>query len=57
MIYTDTVAQLQSAQDDYKKEYLKHWDATAEQTTTGKPIDALLCPVNPCASYPHDTLT
>ncbi|KAH8173611.1 amidase domain-containing protein [Sarocladium implicatum] len=48
---------LQAAQDDYKKEYLKHWDATAKQTSTAKPIDALLCPINPCASYPHDTLT
>ncbi|EXJ84240.1 hypothetical protein A1O3_04907 [Capronia epimyces CBS 606.96] len=48
---------LHNAQDTYKKEYLKHWNATAKLTSTARPIDALLCPINPCASYPHDFLT
>ncbi|OAA60333.1 Amidase [Niveomyces insectorum RCEF 264] len=48
---------LHAAQDDYKKEYIKYWNATAKQTKSGEPIDALLCPINPCASYPHDFLT
>ncbi|KAK6365144.1 hypothetical protein LTS17_011622 [Exophiala oligosperma] len=46
-----------ASQDDYRKEYLKHWDATAKLTSSGRPIDALLCPINPCASYLHDFLT
>lgn len=48
---------LHAAQDDYKLEYLKHWNKTAQLSSSGKPIDALLCPINPCASYPHDYLT
>ncbi|KAL1842824.1 hypothetical protein VTK73DRAFT_3024 [Phialemonium thermophilum] len=46
-----------AAQDDYRKGYLQHWLKTAELTSTGRPIDGLLCPINPCASYPHDFLT
>ncbi|KAJ9503790.1 hypothetical protein LTR99_002550 [Exophiala xenobiotica] len=44
-------------QDTYKKEYLKHWNDTSKLTSSGRPIEALLCPINPCASYPHDFLT
>ncbi|KAK4937079.1 hypothetical protein LTR10_022202 [Elasticomyces elasticus] len=44
-------------QDTYKKEYLKYWNGTSKLTSSGRPIDALLCPINPCASYPHDFLT
>ena len=32
------------------------WDATGRQTSTGKPIDGILCPVSPLAGYPHDFL-
>ena len=48
---------LHAAQDDYKIEYLRHWNGTAHRGVSGKPIQALLCPVNPCAGYPHDHLT
>ncbi|OQV08962.1 hypothetical protein CLAIMM_13157 [Cladophialophora immunda] len=30
------------------------WSATAAKTSTGRPIDALIGPVNPSASAPHD---
>ena len=32
------------------------WDETAKRTSTGKPIEALICPVSPSAGYPHDFL-
>ncbi|KUL81293.1 hypothetical protein ZTR_09124 [Talaromyces verruculosus] len=51
------VYNLQAAQDEYRGEYLRYWNDTIKLTSTGRPIDALLCPINPCASYPHDFLT
>jgi len=30
-----------------KKEYLEYWNSTAEKTSTGKPVDAVICPVAP----------
>lgn len=30
-----------------KKEYLSYWTSTSESTGTGRPIDALICPVAP----------
>ncbi len=41
-------------QRQYQTEYLAHWNATASQTSTGKPIDAILSPTMATASFPHD---
>jgi amidase len=30
-----------------KKEYLTYWNSTAEQTGTGRPVDAIVCPLAP----------
>ncbi|KAH7397255.1 amidase signature domain-containing protein [Pyrenochaeta sp. MPI-SDFR-AT-0127] len=30
-----------------KKEYLDYWNSTAAQTSTGRPVDALICPLAP----------
>lgn len=49
-------SKLQAARDDYKAEYLEYWNSTSTLTSTGRPIDALLCPIAPSASFPHDFL-
>ncbi|KIV80888.1 hypothetical protein PV11_08355 [Exophiala sideris] len=45
-----------AARDDYKKAYLRHWNETATKTKSKQPIDVLLCPCAPSASFPHDFL-
>ncbi|KAI1618724.1 amidase signature domain-containing protein [Exophiala viscosa] len=47
---------LNKEQRQYQIDYLAHWNSTALQTSTGKPIDALLTPSFGSASYPHDYL-
>lgn len=32
------------------------WEATADQTSSGKAIDGIICPVSSVAGYPHDFL-
>lgn len=32
------------------------WDDTQQKTSTGRPIDGILCPVSSLAGYPHDFL-
>ncbi|KAE8268990.1 hypothetical protein A4X09_0g3342 [Tilletia walkeri] len=46
--------QLNKTKVAYQKEFLDHWQATKGQTGTGRPIDAVLAPVAPWASCPHD---
>ncbi|CAD6896555.1 unnamed protein product [Tilletia controversa] len=46
--------QLNKLRAKYQKEFLDHWQATQGQTGTGRPVDALLAPVAPWASCPHD---
>ncbi|CEP62635.1 uncharacterized protein LALA0_S06e00210g [Lachancea lanzarotensis] len=36
-----------------KQQYLEHWRDTANQTSDGKPIDSIICPVWPSAGF-HD---
>ena len=43
-------------QNKYRLSLSDAWDETAKQTSTGKPINALICPVSPMAAYPHDFL-
>ncbi|KIX07405.1 uncharacterized protein Z518_02058 [Rhinocladiella mackenziei CBS 650.93] len=52
----DELTQCHKDQRQYQIEYLAHWNATSSQTSTGKPIDALLTPSMASASFPHDYL-
>jgi len=45
--------QLQKLRRDLRKEYLDHLEATASETGTGRPIDAIICPVAPYTAHPH----
>ncbi|KAH8897576.1 general amidase [Thozetella sp. PMI_491] len=52
-----TVEQLAEAHKNwnaYKDAHLQWWMQTARQTSTGRPVDALLLPVCASVSFPHD---
>ncbi|KAM6532660.1 hypothetical protein FALCPG4_005712 [Fusarium falciforme] len=38
----------------FKVHFANAWDKTKDSTPTGRPIDALICPVAPSAGIPHD---
>ncbi|WWD21777.1 hypothetical protein CI109_106264 [Kwoniella shandongensis] len=40
---------------NYIKSALDHWNATAIQTSTGRPVDAIITPASACAPQQHDT--
>ncbi|OQV02269.1 hypothetical protein CLAIMM_07499 isoform 1 [Cladophialophora immunda] len=48
--------ELHAARDEYKMEYLHHWNSTAQTSDSGQLMDALLCPVSASTSFPHDFL-
>jgi amidase len=41
--------------ETFRAKALMHWNATQQRTTTGRPVDAILCPVAPTLAPPHDT--
>ncbi|KAH8697760.1 putative amidase [Talaromyces proteolyticus] len=41
-------------QDAYKASFIKKWNTTANETTTGQPIDCIIAPSAPLAGSPHD---
>ncbi|KZT66385.1 general amidase [Daedalea quercina L-15889] len=45
--------QIQKARADLRKEYLDHWQKTAEVTGTGRPVDAIISPGAPFVATPH----
>jgi len=45
--------QAQKLRRDIRKEYLDHWEATASETGTGRPVDAIICPAAPYVAHPH----
>ncbi|KAJ7446418.1 general amidase [Mycena galericulata] len=45
--------QVQKKRRDLRQEYLKLWEDTASRTGTGRPVDAIICPVAPYAAPPH----
>ncbi|KAG1755245.1 general amidase [Suillus paluster] len=45
--------QVQKLRQNIRKEYLDHWEATASETGTGRPVDAIICPAAPYAATPH----
>jgi amidase len=34
----------------YQKEYMEYWNSTVQATGTGRPIDAVICPLAPFAA-------
>ncbi|KAJ7751252.1 amidase signature domain-containing protein, partial [Mycena maculata] len=45
--------QVQKKKRDLRQEYLKHWGDTVDRTGTGRPVDAIICPMAPYAAPPH----
>ncbi|CCO33052.1 Acetamidase [Rhizoctonia solani AG-1 IB] len=41
--------------DQFRARMLKHWNNTALQSKSGRPVDAILCPVAPTLAPPHGT--
>ncbi|KZT72884.1 amidase [Daedalea quercina L-15889] len=53
-----TVAQifkLNRTREMFRSRVVAHWNDTAQRTTTGRSIDAILSPVAPTLAPPHDT--
>ncbi|BGP39571.1 hypothetical protein JCM10449v2_003522 [Rhodotorula kratochvilovae] len=48
--------QMQRHKEELQQAFLAQWNATATQTSTGKPIDALLCPVSITPAYEPGTV-
>ncbi|KAJ5277349.1 hypothetical protein N7524_003502 [Penicillium chrysogenum] len=44
------IAALNVAKREYQKQYMDYWHSTAEVTGTGRPVDALFCPLAPHAA-------
>ncbi|CAG7937487.1 unnamed protein product [Penicillium nalgiovense] len=44
------IAALNVAKRGYQKQYMDYWHSTAEVTDTGRPVDALFCPLAPHAA-------
>ncbi|KAL6714524.1 hypothetical protein ACLMJK_007949 [Lecanora helva] len=43
------------AKREYQKEYMEYWNSTADLTSTGRPVDALIMPVAPFAAARRET--
>jgi len=53
---TLTVAQnlaLNNERNNLAKKYMDYWNASVGKTDTGRPVDALICPVAPFTAPPH----
>ena len=38
------------AKREYQKEYMEYWNSTADSTSTGRPVDAIIAPLAPFAA-------
>lgn len=45
--------QVNSQRIAYRKLQLDHWSETATRTSTGRPVDAIICPSAPWVAPPH----
>ncbi|KAG6908272.1 hypothetical protein DXG01_005537 [Tephrocybe rancida] len=45
--------QFHKTKRDLRQAYLEHWLATASETGTGRPVDAIIAPVAPFTAVPH----
>ncbi|KAG2068235.1 general amidase [Suillus decipiens] len=52
-ITTYQLWQVQKLCRDIQKEYLDHWEATVSGTSTGWPVDAIICPASSYTATPH----
>ncbi|KZV92929.1 amidase signature enzyme [Exidia glandulosa HHB12029] len=48
--------QLNLEREKFRSRVLEHWNATAARTSSGRPVDAILCPVAPTLAPPHTTV-
>ncbi|GAQ45822.1 hypothetical protein AtubIFM57143_006306 [Aspergillus tubingensis] len=44
------IAELNVQKREYQKKYMDYWNSTAKLTTTGRPVDAVICPTAPHAA-------
>ena len=49
------IFRLNLERETFRAKALMHWNATQQHTTTGRPVDAILCPIAPTLAPPHDT--
>jgi len=49
------IFRLNLEREKFRAKALLHWNATQQRTATGRPVDAILCPVAPTLAPPHDT--
>ncbi|KAH9839323.1 general amidase [Rhodofomes roseus] len=45
--------QMQKKLFNMRKAYLEHWQKTVNQTGTGRPVDAIICPASASVAAPH----
>ncbi|KAJ7887502.1 general amidase [Mycena olivaceomarginata] len=45
--------QLHKKKRDLRQEHLNRWEETVNQTGTGRPVDAIICPMAPHTAPPH----
>lgn len=48
------IGKLNIARDVYRAEYLQKWAETAQSSSSGEPMDVLICPVSSVLGLPHD---
>jgi len=49
------IFQLNAEREAFRANALAHWNSTKCRTATGRPVDAVLCPVAPTLAPPHET--
>ncbi|OAX43009.1 amidase [Rhizopogon vinicolor AM-OR11-026] len=49
------IFKLNSEREAFRSKALAHWNATSQFTVSGRPVDAILCPVAPTLAPPHNT--
>jgi amidase len=51
----EEIFKLNLERETFRARALMHWNATSARTATGRPVDAILCPVAATLAPPHDT--
>ncbi|KAG2118009.1 amidase signature domain-containing protein [Suillus discolor] len=49
------IFKLNLEREAFRSKALAHWNATQQRTVSGRPVDAILCPVAPTLAPPHNT--
>lgn len=45
---------LNGQREAFRQRGLAHWNATKSRSSTGRPVDAIICPTSPCLAVPHE---